>query len=88
MSNPLFNALRGVRGGENHGGIQRAPQDNDDPQFMQMVSGLQKFRGQLQGDPEQMVMEAVNSGRITQKQLDMVQGMATKIQRMLTRMGL
>lgn len=76
MGNPLFNALRGSQGAGN------------DPQFMRMVSGLQKFRGQLREDPEQMVMEAVRSGRLSQQQLDMVQGMATRIQRMLTGMGL
>jgi hypothetical protein len=78
MSNPLFNTL----GGGAHPG-----QDND-PQFMRMVSGLNKFRSQLHGDPEQMVMDAVRSGRISQQQLDRVQSMATKIQRMMTGMGL
>lgn len=71
MPNPLFNALGGGMGG--------VP-----PQFAQLINGLNQFRRQFQGNPQQIVMDAVRSGRVSQQQLDQAQSMATQIQRMLT----
>lgn len=71
MPNPLFSALGGGMGG--------LP-----PQFQQLVNNLYKFRSQFNGNPQQIVMNAVQSGRISQQQLNQAQNMATQIQRMLT----
>lgn len=75
MSNPLFERF----------GKQ---QEQNDPGFMQMINQLNQFRGTVQGDPQQQVMEMVNSGRVSQEQLNRAQHMATRIQKMLTSMGM
>lgn len=71
MPSPLFNALGG--------GMGSLP-----PQFAQMLSSLNQFRRQLNGNPQQIVMDAVQAGRVSQQQLNQAQSMATQIQRMLT----
>lgn len=89
MSSPVYKIMS-RQGGGRQGGMQRpqsGQQGGDDPRFMQFAEQLNQFGNSFQGDPEQMVMGALNDGRITQKQFDMVQGMAKKIQRMLVSMG-
>lgn len=75
MSNPLFDRF----------GKQ---QEQNDPGFMGMLNRLTEFRNQFQGDPQQQVMQMVNSGRVSQAQLNQAQQMATQIQKMLTSMGM
>lgn len=75
MPNPLFNALGG--------GMSPAPSGAPGNRMGQLIQGLQQFRNQFSGDPQQIVMNAVRSGRITQDQLNQAQSMATQIQRML-----
>ena len=75
MSNPLFDRF----------GKQ---QEQNDPGFMGMLNRLTEFRNQFQGDAQQQVMQMVNSGRISQTQLNQAQQMATQIQKMLTGMGM
>ena len=75
MSNPLFNALGG--------GMQMpGPFGN----FQQMMQQFQQFKSTFQGDPKQTVMNMVNSGRISQEQLNQAQQMARQFQQMMSGM--
>ena len=51
-----------------------APQIN--PQMAQMKRSFQQFQRTVKGDPRQMVMEAVQSGQISQADLNRAQEMA------------
>lgn len=70
MPNPLFNALGG--------GAMPGPFGN----MQQMIQSFKQFRQTFQGDPKQTVMNMVNSGRISQSQLNMAQQMASQFQDM------
>lgn len=70
MTNPLFSALGG--------GSMPGPFGN----MQQMVQSFKQFRQTFQGDPKQTVMNMVNSGRISQSQLNMAQQMASQFQDM------
>ena len=52
-------------------------------QFMQQLNNL-KSRG---GDPNQMIQQMMNSGRVSQAQYDNAVKMAQQIQQMLTPSG-
>ena len=69
MSNPLFNALGG--------GI---PQGNGP---MQMIQQFMQFRQNFRGDPKAEVEKMLQSGRISQQQLNQVQQMEGQFQHML-----
>lgn len=69
MSNPLFNALGGGM-----------PQGNGP---MQMVQQFMEFRHNFKGDPKAEVEKMLQSGRISQQQLNQVQQMAGQFQHML-----
>lgn len=69
MSNPLFNAL----GGE-------MPQGNGP---MQMIQQFVQFKQNFKGDPKAEVEKMLQSGRISQQQLNQVQQMAGQFQHML-----
>ena len=71
MPNPLFNALGG--------GQMPGPFGN----FQQMMQQFNQFRQTFQGDPKQTVMNMVNSGAISQQQLNQAQQMARQFQRMM-----
>lgn len=71
MSNPLFNALGG--------GQMPGPFGN----FQQMMQSFNQFRNTFKGDPKQTVMNMVNSGRISQSQLNQAQQMARQFQQMM-----
>lgn len=66
MSNPLFNEMQN--------GQQNAPMQNILRQFNQ-------FRQNFRGDPQQMVQQMLNSGRITQEQYNRAVQMANQLQR-------
>lgn len=85
MASPVFNRMN--RRSMQRQGMQNMQQDGNNPQFMQFANQLNEFGRGFQGDPEQMVMSALNDGRISKKQFEMVQGMAKKIQSMLVNMG-
>lgn len=72
MSNPLFNALGG--------GI---PQGNGP---MQMVQQFMQFKQNFKGDPKAEVEKMLQSGRISQQQLNQVQQMAGQFQNLLKNM--
>lgn len=72
MSNPLFNAL---------GGGMKMPGMMG--QFQQMMQQYQHFRQTFKGDPKSEVEKLVQSGKITQEQLDQVQQMARQFEQFL-----
>ena len=69
MSNPLFNVLGG--------GI---PQGNGP---MQMMQQFMQFKQNFKGNPKEEVKKMLQSGRISQQQLNQVQQMAGQFQHML-----
>ena len=72
MSNPLFNALGG--------GI---PQGNGP---MQMIQQFIQFKQNFKGDPKAEVEKMLQSGKISQQQLNQVQQMAGQFQNLLKNM--
>lgn len=71
MSNPLFNALGG---GKMPGAMG---------QFQQIMHQFQQFRQNFQGDPKQEVQNLLQSGKMSQQQLNQLQAMAQQFQRFL-----
>lgn len=71
MANPLFQALGG--------GQMPGPMG----QFQRMMQQFQQFKASFQGDPQQEVQKLLQSGKITQQQLDQIQQMAKQFQTML-----
>lgn len=72
MSNPLFNALGG--------GI---PQGNGS---MQMIQQFMQFKQNFKGDPKEEVQKMLQSGKISQQQLNQVQQIAGQFQNLLKNM--
>lgn len=72
MSNPLFNALGG--------GI---PQGNGP---MQMIQQFMQFKQNFKGDPKAEVQKMLQSGQISQQQLNQVQQMAGQFRNLLNNM--
>lgn len=68
MSNPLFNALGG---GKMPGAMV---------QFQQMMQQFQQFRNNFQGNPKQEVEKLLQSGKMSQQQLNQLQAMAQQFQ--------
>lgn len=68
MSNPLYAALGGNR------------QMNG---MMQMVQQFQQFKNTLNGNPKDMVMQMLNSGKISQADLNGAQNFAKQFQQFL-----
>ena len=66
MSNPLFNALGGGM-----------PQGN---RPMQMIQQFMQFKQNFKGDPKAEVQKMLQSGRISQQQLNQAQGVAHQFQ--------
>ena len=72
MSNPLFNALGGGM-----------PQGNGP---MQMIQQFMQFKQNFKGNPKAEVEKMLQSGRISQQQLNQVQQMAGQFQNLLKNM--
>ena len=68
MPNPLFNALGGGR--------MPGPMG----QFQQMMQQFQQFRANFKGDPKQEVQKLLQSGKMSQQQLNQLQAMAQQFQ--------
>ena len=64
MPNPLFYVLGG---GKMPGAMG---------QFQQMMQQFQQFRQNFQGDPKQEVQKLLQSGKMSQQQLNQLQAMA------------
>lgn len=71
MPNPLFNALGG--------GKMPGPMG----QFQQIMQQFQQFRNNFQGDPKQEVEKLLQSGKMSQQQLNQLQAMAQQFQSFL-----
>jgi len=72
MSNPLFNALGGGM-----------PQGNGP---MQMIQQFVQFKQNFKGNPKAEVEKMLQSGKISQQQLNQVQQMAGQFQNLLKNM--
>lgn len=71
MPNPLFNVLGGGRMPGAMG------------QFQHMMQQFQQFRQDFQGDPKQEVEKLLQSGKMSQQQLNQLQAMAQQFQSFL-----
>nr|DAP95603.1 MAG TPA: hypothetical protein [Caudoviricetes sp.] len=71
MPNPLFQALAG---GQMQGRLG---------QFQQMVQQFNQFRQNFQGDPQKEVEKLLQSGRMSQQQLNQLQQAAQMFQSLL-----
>lgn len=71
MPNPLFNALGG--------NILPAPMG----QFQQMMQQFQQFRANFQGDPKKEVEKLLQSGQMSQAQLNQLQAMAQQFRSLM-----
>lgn len=72
MSNPLFNMLGGGM-----------PQGNGS---MQMIQQFMQFKQNFKGDPKEEIQKMLQSGKISQQQLNQVQQMAGQFQSLLKNM--
>lgn len=71
MANPLFQAL---------GGVQMPGQMG---QFQNMVQQFRQFQQTFQGDPKAEVEKLVQSGKITQQQLNQLQQVAAQFRQLI-----
>lgn len=74
MANPLFNALGGGKASSMPGPMG---------QFGQMMRQFQQFKANFQGDPKQEVQKLLQSGQMSQDQLNWLQAMAQQFQQFL-----
>lgn len=71
MANPLFQQLGG------------AAMNGMNPQFGQLIGKFKQFKQTFQGDPQQEVQRLLQSGQISQEQLNMAQSMAQQFASLL-----
>ena len=73
MSNPLFNMLGG------------GPKSMPGPMgnFTQMLQKFNQFKNNFQGNPEQEVQKLLQSGKMTQSQLNQLQDMAKQFMQLM-----
>lgn len=74
MPNPLFNALGGVRAPQMPGQMG---------QFQRMMQQFQQFKANFRGDPKAEVEKMMQSGKLTQQQLNQLQAVARQFQGLL-----
>lgn len=70
MANPLFQAL---------GGQMPGPMG----QFQRMMQQFQQFKAGFQGNPQQEVQKLLQSGKMSQQQLNQLQAMAKQFESFL-----
>lgn len=75
MANSLYNEYANQ-------GNQSAPGDGG---FADFVNQWQQFRTQYQGDPRQQIQQMLQSGQITQEQLNRAQQLAQQFIRLIPR---
>lgn len=68
MNNPIFNAM-----------MQNTPMGN----MQNLMNQYRQFRQTFNGDPQQKIQEMLNSGQITQAQVDQARNMATQFQKFM-----
>lgn len=71
MANPFLQALGG--------GQMPGPMG----QFQRMIQQLNQFRANFQGDPKAEVEKLLQSGKMSQQQLNQLQAMAKQIQSLI-----
>mgnify|MGYP002675526479 CR=1 FL=1 len=71
MPNPLYQMLGGNRMGGQMG------------QFQKMVQDFRQFQANFQGDPKAEVQKLLQSGKMSQQQLDQLQAMAKQFQSLM-----
>jgi len=76
--NPLFSMLGG---GSPIGGMMPGMGGGNNP--MQMIQKFMEFKNNFKGNPQEEVQKMLQSGQITQQQLDQAQQMAQQFQQML-----
>lgn len=74
MANPLFNALGGGRAPQMPGQMG---------QFQRMMQQFQQFKANFNGDPKAEVEKMMQSGKLTQQQLNQLQAVARQFQGLL-----
>ena len=74
MPNPLFNALGGGRAPQMPGQMG---------QFQRMMQQFQQFKANFTGDPKAEVEKMMQSGKLTQQQLNQLQAVARQFQGLL-----
>lgn len=73
MGNPLFNALGGS--------VMPGPMGN----MMKMMQQFNQFKNSFQGDPKAEVEKLLQSGQMSQQQLNQLQGMAQQFMQFMPR---
>lgn len=73
MANPLFNVLSGGM----------PAMSGPVGQFGQMMQQFQQFKASFQGDPKAEVQKLLQSGKMSQEQLNQLQAMAQQFQQLL-----
>lgn len=68
MNNPIFNAM-----------MQNTPMGS----VQNLMNQYKQFRQTFNGDPQQKIQEMLNSGQITQAQVDQARNMATQFQKFM-----
>lgn len=58
-------------------------QMNQNNNFQGLINEFIKFRDSFQGDPQQMVQQLLQSGKMSQAQLNYLQSMAFEFQKIL-----
>lgn len=81
MSNPLFERFGQMTGGNLPGPLQNM--DNFINSFNQFRSGLNGNDQQKESYAQQQVQQMLNSGKISQEQLNQVMGYAQMLQNMM-----
>lgn len=74
MPNQLFNALGGGRAPQMPGQMG---------QFQRMMQQFQQFKANFNGDPKAEVEKMMQSGKLTQQQLNQLQAVARQFQGLL-----
>lgn len=75
MANPLFDFL---------GGGKMPAMPGPMGQFNQMMQQFQQFKANFQGDPKAEVQKLLQSGKMSQDQLNQLQAMAQQFKQFLT----
>lgn len=74
-NNPLFNALGN--------GMPMENMPNPFGNMTQFMQQFQQFKQNFSGDPKQKVQELLNSGKISQQQLNYAQQLAKQLQELM-----
>ncbi len=74
MANSVYNML---------GGVNRPQMGGPFGNMLQMVQKFNQFKQTFQGDPQQQIQQMLNSGKISQAQLNQYVQMAKQLQQFM-----